>query len=798
VAKRQDRSKRLEEAKRRVDAVEIAETSPVEETDLLAPVRTALLSNDRAGAEAALRSLLLSKAGMNQWNNALNNDGLKQRIMLLVGMFQDVTFTNAIPTACVSLRTRRLWISPIFFLRHIKSWGDFLFLLLHEKEHLQANMMYGQVISYAEFLDPTSKNYDKQVSLQHIKRNYIEDVWANAKVRRNLRARHDLSKRYYADPPKGDQKKVELWKQSLRASRGALLGVRGDFDLWRKYTQDNALDKVIAESIRKEKLGGNSELAGVHTNDDWWRVVLTNLTGTPNYERFMLAMAVWRHVEFPEQQPAALGSQAPENPLPMGNEPPPTQEEEEAQESAQKESGEGQKDKDSHEDGEGEGNADATEEADEEEDVDNDSSESPEADSADEEEDVDNDSSESPDASSADEEEDGEDADEGEGEDGGSTDDDGEASSSEDVEGGSAEDSSNSGGESADGESEESEGEDSTAEEGESAEDAGDSDDEAGTLSSEEEDDEEGFDDVEQGDSADEENYTEWNIPLPTEDLPETEAVEQVASNNSTQRVYKPMPREELPEPLAGLNGRLIHSVIVPGGDPDDISPEMQLILDLASATGEASTQNVDFARNIIRQVSETVVGNILAARAKNDHTRPTLFPTITRRTAVMLGMGQIPTMYEQHVDEHLPPIDLYVDVSGSMERYYVVIPKMVKMLAGNVGKVYQFSDDLWEVDTEETRLFTTGGTSYRPVAKQILESGATEVIVLTDNTCDINQEVLQQLGYQLTRLVLISTAKDRYSKRGFDWLVEHAEEFPALHAEEVLLGGSLTDEYDY
>lgn len=781
-------SERSAKAKRLAkEAEKTAEKQSVIDVDMLTPVRAAILANDRHGAQAALRGLLFSKSGIKAWQEALTHDGLKAQVMLLVGMFREVTFTTKVDTALVHIVTHQLWINPMFFLRTLQSWGDFLFLLLHEKEHAQAHMLYGRVVHFGE--------------AQHGVRNYIEDIWANAKARRYLRPQYDLSKRYYADPPADNAEAQDSWKKSLRASRGMTLALRGDYKLWRKYLDDNGLLRSIEASIRKEKLEGNEYLAGVNNFDDWWGVFLNVLTVSPNYEKFIGIMAPWRGVGFSEEQPPLLGDEPkePEKKMPLGNEPPPTPEEE-AQDDAPTADG-----------GDEKGETDDSGSADDEEDEEDSSEEDPEA-AGDAEEDVDSDDSEE-DGDDA-EEEDGEDDGDGEGDDDGEGDGEGDAEEADDEAG-----TSKGGKSDGDEEEEDDEVEDVDGTDGSDGTDGGDDadDSEDGDDASEEDDAEgdEGEDREREGDEENEEegdeedegegegevgppkttdeaepkSYQEWDDDVEVPPNPAHDNADKEDGIAKDIGPYSPPKMEELAQPVSGLGGYVFTHVQIPQNDPDNLTPEDQMLLDLAQATGEAKVDAFDFARRIIAHVEQTVIGSVLAARHPTEHTRQTLFPSITRRSLVMLGSGHLPTMYEYHVEEAPPLMDVFVDVSGSMNRYYVLISRVAKMLAGHVGKVIQFSTDMVVVDPQDNGLYTTGGTDYNIVARQIIESGATEVVILTDNDAKIHPALLQQLGNQLRRLILISTQKAYGGKlEGFDYLVEHAAEFPSLQAEEVLL----------
>ena len=76
--------------------------------------------------------------------------------------------------------------------------------------------------------------------------------------------------------------------------------------------------------------------------------------------------------------------------------------------------------------------------------------------------------------------------------------------------------------------------------------------------------------------------------------------------------------------------------------------------------------------------------------------------PAITRKDLFSLAGGVIPAVWERRWGVERPHIDLYIDVSGSMNHYYGYIPYIYDALRGIRGRVFQFSTRVVEVDPDD------------------------------------------------------------------------------------------------
>lgn len=133
----------------------------------------------------------------------------------------------------------------------------------------------------------------------------------------------------------------------------------------------------------------------------------------------------------------------------------------------------------------------------------------------------------------------------------------------------------------------------------------------------------------------------------------------------------------------------------------------------------------------------------------------------IHRRDLTLLGAGQIPTSWELYLTSEQKGIPLYVDVSYSMEVWYIFIPWLIQHLKGYIGEFYHFSTECIERDINTRILLTTGGTSFNSVAENILKKNQKMAIILTDNDASLSPEKKRLLKEKGVKIYLLSTATE-------------------------------------
>jgi hypothetical protein len=222
------------------------------------------------------------------------------------------------------------------------------------------------------------------------------------------------------------------------------------------------------------------------------------------------------------------------------------------------------------------------------------------------------------------------------------------------------------------------------------------------------------------------------------------------------------------------VNGKPMQKVPLPNLKPND--PVVRMILNTCELESFRAPVEV-LEESLWRQVDAFVRG-VLSERATEKecvgHTPGIPFP-LTRRDAFLLSTGEPPVLWQKKVGFERPWIDLYMDVSGSMNKYYPYIPFIYDSLKHYVGKVYQFSTVVVEVDPRDPFLLTTGGTTFNTVAAHMLENESRWAILVSDGKCDLHQGLKEKLKNQLEFFVYIKV--DNNHRRSWELIADQVIE---------------------
>ncbi|HIJ56417.1 MAG TPA: hypothetical protein HPQ03_09865 [Deltaproteobacteria bacterium] len=162
----------------------------------------------------------------------------------------------------------------------------------------------------------------------------------------------------------------------------------------------------------------------------------------------------------------------------------------------------------------------------------------------------------------------------------------------------------------------------------------------------------------------------------------------------------------------------------------------------------------------------ETLIGGVISQRATvcfHEGYSVMVPHSVTRKDAFNLSMGAAPVLWQQYVGMEKPAVDLYVDVSGSMSRFYMFIPFIYKSILHVVGRIFQFSTQVVEVDQTERCLFTTGGTSFNEVAEHMLAENVRWAILVSDGLSALNTDLEKALARQIEHLVYLKVQHNGY-----------------------------------
>ena len=212
----------------------------------------------------------------------------------------------------------------------------------------------------------------------------------------------------------------------------------------------------------------------------------------------------------------------------------------------------------------------------------------------------------------------------------------------------------------------------------------------------------------------------------------------------------------------ASERGDKMLKIPLPDLKPND--PVVQLILQTCDIN-EFRRSVIIFEGDILEHV-EGLINGILSDRATErsyDGYSVSVPLSVTRRDVFALSSGAIPVMWQRRVGIERPYIDLYVDVSGSMGRYYGYIPFIYRALKHVMGRVFQFSTKVVEVDHHERYLHTSGGTTFDSVAKHMINEQTRCAIILSDGMSQISPTHMDALKHQIEHLVYIKIKENEY-----------------------------------
>ena len=83
------------------------------------------------------------------------------------------------------------------------------------------------------------------------------------------------------------------------------------------------------------------------------------------------------------------------------------------------------------------------------------------------------------------------------------------------------------------------------------------------------------------------------------------------------------------------------------------------------------------------------------------------------------------------------------------------------------VDEIFEFSTEIMKVNPDDTYFYTTGGTSFKMVAKHILEKGFQSVIIISDGISSLSKDLTEKLNNQLEfcAYIKIGSASSRREK---------------------------------
>ncbi|MBI4668830.1 MAG: hypothetical protein HY747_06545 [Elusimicrobia bacterium] len=159
-------------------------------------------------------------------------------------------------------------------------------------------------------------------------------------------------------------------------------------------------------------------------------------------------------------------------------------------------------------------------------------------------------------------------------------------------------------------------------------------------------------------------------------------------------------------------------------------------------------SRSADLEKLLKTVASEVAAGAVIKPFARTEPERTVLLPHIpSRRDAALLGGGAWPVFFKSPANRTPSSANVYLDVSGSMERY---IPWMYGVICGLSRyispRIYLFSNMVAEINREgllKGNVKTTGGTDFDCVLEHIVKSRVSSALVITDGFAGIKRNDL-------------------------------------------------------
>lgn len=219
--------------------------------------------------------------------------------------------------------------------------------------------------------------------------------------------------------------------------------------------------------------------------------------------------------------------------------------------------------------------------------------------------------------------------------------------------------------------------------------------------------------------------------------------------------------------PITSTNDKPVRTgkmlkIPLPDLKPDD--PVVQIILSTCELQ-EFRKHVIIFDERFMMHVEKMIRG-VLSERALErfyDGYSISVPLSMTRRDVFAMSAGAIPVMWQTRVGVKKPHIDIYVDVSGSMGKYYGYIPFIYDALKHVMGRIFHFSTIVVEADYKDKYLYSTGGTSFNSVAEHMIDHKVKSVILLSDGKSFITENHIKILKRQLEYFVYIKICENQY-----------------------------------
>lgn len=157
--------------------------------------------------------------------------------------------------------------------------------------------------------------------------------------------------------------------------------------------------------------------------------------------------------------------------------------------------------------------------------------------------------------------------------------------------------------------------------------------------------------------------------------------------------------------------------------------------------------------RIMATKIASKVLSELKSEDKYTDKFRPyPLFPTRKGMIYLLSGISQIMSLYHNRITDinySKLALGIYIDMSGSMQDYFPILPIFVKHLKSYPLKIKGFTNILYDLNIDEIMKGTIkggGGTDFNPIFEDLLTDKVLHAgLIITDGEADISPENIKR-----------------------------------------------------
>ena len=157
--------------------------------------------------------------------------------------------------------------------------------------------------------------------------------------------------------------------------------------------------------------------------------------------------------------------------------------------------------------------------------------------------------------------------------------------------------------------------------------------------------------------------------------------------------------------------------------------------------------------RIMAAKIASKVLSELKSEDKYTDKFRPyPLFPTRKGMVYLLSGISGMMSLYHNRISDinySKLALGIYIDLSGSMEEYFPILPIFVKHLKSYPLKIKGFTNDLYDLNIDDImkgNIQGGGGTDFNPIFDDLLSDRDLHAgLIITDGEADITSENIKR-----------------------------------------------------